>query len=291
MGTLFRDLRRQFVSFTWMSGVFYLHCWIRMWLIWFWWAHFKLVELTHFKLEELEEFIQLFIFTISSSSKLRNSPAHQLSYVPALPITNGAPSTFFGQPIDLTAPPQVKRVHARARRFSIPLCRAAANLLWVPCGREGDAGRHRRTVKSRTSMRGNATFSKSWEERKQNPNYNETTKNNKLARISHFYPLHEWQAARLSTLVWMLSPHYDRKLRGEKARHRGDGRRQTCRARGALNLGVIWGWAKREARKEVSHSNRSCSCVCLNSSKDLNDTPYRITMTSFIDKLGRFHEL
>ena len=24
MGTLFRDLRRQFVSFTWMSGVFYL---------------------------------------------------------------------------------------------------------------------------------------------------------------------------------------------------------------------------------------------------------------------------
>ena len=23
MGTLFRDLRRQFVSFTWMSGVFY----------------------------------------------------------------------------------------------------------------------------------------------------------------------------------------------------------------------------------------------------------------------------
>ena len=103
MGTLFTDLRRQFASFTWMSGVFYLHCWIRMWLIWFWWAHFKLVELTHFKLEELEEFIQLFIFTISSSSKLRNSPAHQLSYVPALPITNGAPhSVIIGALKNLT---------------------------------------------------------------------------------------------------------------------------------------------------------------------------------------------
>ena len=73
MGTLFRDLRRQFVSFTWMSGVFYLHtiythCGIRKWLVWFWWAYFKLVELAHFRLGELEECIQLFTFTVSGSS-------------------------------------------------------------------------------------------------------------------------------------------------------------------------------------------------------------------------------
>ena len=37
-------------------------------IVWFWWAYFKLVELAHFRLGELEECIQLFTFTVSGSS-------------------------------------------------------------------------------------------------------------------------------------------------------------------------------------------------------------------------------
>ena len=138
-----------------------------------------------------------------------------------------------------------KRVHARARRFSIPLCRAAANLLWVPAGR--------RTVKSRIYMGGRHFL----------------FKNVKVEEMLHSYCFDIYITPKTHTLhtlmtslvlVYILPPAWKTKWKvvggmnviaslwseteREKARPAHNERATTNATRGALNLGV-WGRGKK----------------------------------------------